>query len=96
MHIKTKIKRILDSGTTFLVVRYNIEFGGHETTEYALITLMHDRRTVDEFDIPTREARDVIAEKGMTEVSNNEHGRVWELPGAPFKKKFKGKYLDFS
>jgi hypothetical protein len=78
-----------------MVVRYNVEFGGHETTEYALITLMRDRRTVDEFAIPTREARDVIAERDMIEVLNNEYGRVWELPGASFKKKFKGKYLDF-
>jgi hypothetical protein len=32
----------------------------------------------------------------MTEVLDNEYGRIWELPKASFKKRFKGKYLDFN
>jgi hypothetical protein len=77
----------------FCVIKYKVWLcDDYGTTEYAILKLMNDGADYSIAVITPKRARQIIAEYNMKEKFANNHGRVWELPRASFKKRFCGKF----
>ncbi|MDR1340687.1 MAG: hypothetical protein LBK58_11645 [Prevotellaceae bacterium] len=74
----------------FCIIKYSVWMLSCETTEYAMLQLIRNGLDFSTAVITAKRARETIAEFNMVKKVDNEHGRVWEIPGKSFKQMYRG------